>query len=490
MSRMPLRRGLSGTVATLSVAAVLGALFPRIASAHALIGRQDLPLPQWLFIYGALVILVVSFVGLLLGWREPRIEGAPKRPAGARLSAFVLSRWTEVAAGLIGVGLFVLVVWTGLTGVVAPDRNFSITFVFVTFWIGLVIASVLFGEVFRALSPWRAIGRAVSAAFTKIAGQPAAAPLAYPEWLGRWPAAAGLFGFLFLELIWGQSGFAAAGLHPRDLAIATLVYSAVTFAAMALFGVERWHERAETFSVYFGMFASLSPFEVRDGRLLRRRWLSGSTTWSGPAGSLAIVLFAIGGTTFDGAQEGKLKDPISSLYERLSDAGISPVSALRLTNSLYLALTLIVVSLIFWAGIRGMRIVERKWGAGELARLFTHAFIPIALAYVVAHYFSYFVYLEQAQFTFILSDPFGTGANLFGTASSGINYGVLGANAIWYVQFAAIVVGHVVALALGHDRALKIWGNNRDAAWSQVWMLVMMMFFSMLGLYLLSQSNG
>ena len=486
----PFRRGLSGTAATLAVAAVLGALFPQIASAHALIGRQDLPLPQWLFIYGALVILVVSFVGLLLGWREPRIEGAPKRSAGARLSGFVLSRWTQIVAGAFSVGLLVLTVWTGLTGVVAPDRNFSITFVFVTFWIGLVLLSVLFGRVFDALSPWRAIGRATSFAFSRLVGQSTAAPLAYPEWLGRWPAMIGIFGFLFLELIWGQSGFAAAGLQPRDLAIATLVYSAVTFAAMALFGVDRWHERGEAFSVYFGMFASLSPLEVRDGRLLRRRWLSGSTTWSGPAGSLAIVLIAIGGTTFDGAQEGKLKDPINSLYERLSDAGISPVTALRLTNSLYLALTLVVVAAIFWAGIYGMRIVERKRSAGDLGRLFAHAFIPIALAYVVAHYFSYFVYLEQAQFTFILSDPFGTGANLFGTASAGIDYGALNANAIWYVQFGAIVVGHVVALALGHDRALKIWGNSRDAAWSQVWMLVMMMFFSMLGLYLLSQSNG
>nr|MBA2522091.1 fenitrothion hydrolase [Solirubrobacterales bacterium] len=138
----------------------------------------------------------------------------------------------------------------------------------------------------------------------------------------------------------------------------------------------------------------------------------------------------------------------------------------------------------------GMRIVERKRSARELGAAFAHAFIPIALAYVIAHYFSYFFYLEQAQFTFLLSDPFGTGADLFGTASSGINYASIGANTIWYVQFGAIVLGHVVALALGHDRALKLWGSTRDAAWSQVWMLVMMMFFSMLGLYLLSQANG
>ena len=76
--------------------------------------------------------------------------------------------------------------------------------------------SVLFGDVFRAFNPWRAIGRAVSAGFGKLAGQRRPAPLTYPERLGRWPAVVGLVGFLFLELVWGQTGFAAAGLTPQD----------------------------------------------------------------------------------------------------------------------------------------------------------------------------------------------------------------------------------------------------------------------------------
>ena len=119
-----------------------------------------------------------------------------------------------------------------------------------------------------------------------------------------------------------------------------------------------------------------------------------------------------------------------------------------------------------------MRIVDGKRSALELARKFAHAFIPIALAYLVAHYFSLVVYQEQAQFTFLLSDPLGDGSDLFGTAGTGINYWLIGATAIWYVQFGAIVVGHVIALALGHDRALALWKDSRTAAYSQVWMLV------------------
>ena len=281
---------------------------------------------------GRLVILVVSFVGLLLGWRETRFEGISERPLPG-LSRAVLNRPVEIIAGALGVGLLVLVIWTGLTGQEASDRNFSLTFVFVTFWIGLVLMSVLLGPVFRAFSPWRAIGRVTSSAFGRLVGQQTPAPLSYPEWLGRWPAVAGLAGFLFFELVWGQSGFAASGVTPRDVAIASRVYSAYTFAAMALFGVEAWNERGETFSVYFRMFASLSPLAVSDGQVQRRRALSGSTKWSGPRGSLALVLVAIGGTTFDGAQEGVLKEPIASTFRTLISHGVSPVASERSQRS-------------------------------------------------------------------------------------------------------------------------------------------------------------
>ena len=412
------RRGALGAAVVLLMAAV-AVFFPQVASAHALIGKQDLPLPEWLFIYGALLILLVSFVGLLVGWQEPKLEDRPTHPL-ARASRILLSRPVGFICGLAGVGLLVLVVATGLTGDVAPDRNFSLTFVFVTFWIGLTLASTLFGEVFRPLNPWRAIARTVAAGFSRIVGQRVSAPLSYPEWLGRWPAVAGLVGFLFLELVWGQSGFTVAGITPRDVAVASLVYSLWTFIGMALFGIEKWTERGETFTVYFGMFASLSALTVEGGELRSRRVLSGTTTWATEPGSLALVLIAIGGTTFDGAQEGVLADPIDSTFSFFNDLGMSQFGALRVTDTLFLLGTLGVVALIFWAGIFGMRIVERDRSASELGRTFAHSFIPISLAYVVAHYFSYFVYLEQAQFTFLLSDPFGNDSNYFGTAGGGM----------------------------------------------------------------------
>ena len=483
--------GLRGVAAPLAVALpALSLVFPDVAGAHALVGKQDLPIPEWLFFWGAAVVLVVSFVALSVLWREPRLERDRWRPLSAGLSRVLLGTPAQIVAGLIGVLLLGVTVWAGLRGTEAPDRNFAVTFVFVTFWLGFVVVSVLFGDVFRAFNPWRALARAVSGIFRAVAGQSPPPALPYPERLGRWPAAVGLLAFVWLELVYGQSGFQAVGLTPRTVAIATLVYTAYTFVGMALFGIEKWCSRGETFSVYFGMFAELSPLEVRDRRLGRRPWLSGSTRWASVPGSVAMVLFTIAATTYDGAQEGFLSDPINSLFEAFTDAGLGPVASLRITGTLFLAATVGVVSGIYWAGVAGMGPPERGGRLRDLGRAFAHSFIPIALAYLFAHYFTLVLFQEQAQFTYLLSDPLGDGSDLFGTAGGGIDYGLIGAEAVWYVQVASLVTGHATALTMGHDRALAIYPTVQRATQSQYWMLALMVSFTVLGLVLLSAANG
>lgn len=477
--------------AWLGLAAAAAMLWlPDPAGAHALVGKQDLPIPEWLFAWGAAVVLIVSFVALSVAWREPRFEGDRWRALPDPLSRALLGVPAQVVAGAVGVFLLGVTVWAGLYGTEAPDRNFSVTFVFVTFWLGFVVVSVLLGNVFVAFNPWRALARTVAGLFRLVAGQDAPPPVRYPERLGRWPAAAGLLAFVWLELIYGQPGFQAVGLTPHTVAVATLAYSAYTFVGMALFGIEKWCERGEVFTVYFGMFARLSPLEARDGRLGRRPWLEGATDWARVPGSVALVLFTIAATTYDGAQEGLLSGPINSTFEALADAGLGPVAALRVTGTLYFAATIAVVCAIFWAGIAGMGTPEKGGSLRALGRAFAHSFIPIGLAYLFAHYFSLVLFQEQAQFTYLLSDPLGDGSDLFGTASGGIDYGLIGAEAVWYVQVASLVAGHVTALAMGHDRALAIYPTLRRATQSQYWMLALMVSFTVLGLMLLSAANA
>jgi len=484
-------RATRAAAATCLAAAVAAALYPPPpAGAHALVGKQDLPIPAWLFAWGASLVLIVSFVALTLAWRTSRFEDEHWRQAPGWLSGLVVNRATEILAGAFGAFLLGVVVWSALSGTEAPDRNFSLTFVFVTFWLGLVAVSVLFGDVFRAFNPWRAIARGFAGLFRLVARQDPPRPLPYPQRLGRWPAVGGLLAFLWLELIYGDSGQVTAGLTPRTLAIAVLIYTAFTFVAMALYGIDTWIERGETFSVYFGMFATMAPVEVRDGRLGVRRVLSAATRWAVLPGSAALVLVAIGGTTYDGAQEGVLGGVISGVFGRLLDAGVNPTFALRATNTVFMALTLAFVAAIFWLGVRGMRSVGgTDMSLNRLGRAFVHGFIPIALAYLVAHYFSLAVFQEQAQFTYLLTDPLGDGSNIFGIAKDPIDYGLIGANAVWYVQVAALVIGHVTALVLVHDKAIAIYDDPRIAARSQYWMLGLMVGFTSLGLFLLSQAN-
>jgi hypothetical protein len=465
--------------------------FDFLPFAHALVARQDLPIPAWLFAWAASIVLIVSFYALSIGWRTPRFEEDSWRPVGGEgLSRGLLSWPIQALCGLIGVFLLGVAVYTGLHGTDAPDRNFALTFLFVTTWLGFPLLGVLVGDVFRAFNPWRAAGRAVGGGFRLIARQPPA-HLRYPEALGRWPAAAGLVAFVWLEVVYGSTGGITVGLAPHSAGVAALVYTGYTLAMMALFGAEKWCSRGEVFSVYFGMFSTIGPLEVRDGRLGRRRPLSAATRWATVPGSVALVVASIGTTSFDGSQEGVLKNAIESTFQRLADANVDLTWALRLTDSLYMLLVLTGVAAVYLIGVQGMRTIRNAPPAAELRRAFAHTLIPIAFAYLVAHYFSLFVYQEQAQFTYLLSDPLGTGTtDLFGTASGSVNYGVISANAIWYVQVGALVIGHVTGLVLAHDRAITIWRDYRQATRSQYWMLAVMVGFTCFGLYLLSSANG
>jgi hypothetical protein len=458
--------------------------------AHALAARQDLPIPAWLFAWGASIVLIVSFFALSVGWREPRFERDRWRPLGAGLSRALLGLPAQILCGAIGVSLLCLAIYAGLRGTEAPDRNFALTFLFVTAWLGFPLLSVLFGDVFRPFNPWRAVGRLAGGTFAAVAGQ-RPAHLAYPQWLGRWPAAIGLVAFVWLEVVYGVSGGVAIGLSPHPAAVAALVYSGYTLTMMALFGTEQWCRTGEVFSVYFGMFGQLGSFGVEDGHLGRRRPFSAATRWASVPGSAAVVIASIATTSFDGASEGAFLSPLKWTFERLTEADFVLTTALRLTDTIFIALCAAGVALIYLLGVWGMSTLA---GAPPLRKLwsgFAHTLIPIAFAYLVAHYFSLFIFQEQAQFTYLLSDPLGTGTtDFFGTASSGIDFQLLSANAIWYVQVGALVVGHVIGLTLAHDRATAYWGDYRQAARSQYWMLAVMVAFTCFGLYLLSVANA
>ena len=133
------------------------------ALAHGpLAGRRDLPVPLWLFYYGGAVVLIVSFTALAALWRRPRLAGAPIRPLPPRLQAILLSTWLRVALGAVSIALFTLVSLAALLGERSPTQNLAPTFIWVVFWLGLVPVVVVFGNVWRVLSPWAAVADGVA----------------------------------------------------------------------------------------------------------------------------------------------------------------------------------------------------------------------------------------------------------------------------------------------------------------------------------------
>jgi hypothetical protein len=446
-----------------------------VVFAHGIVGRADLPIPTELFGVAAAAALVASFLALAAGWSQPRLETIRER------ALVGLPRVVDVLLGLIGVLAFAVTAWAGLAGTQVQGDNLAPTAVFVAFWVGVPVASLLIGDVWRLLSPWRAIGRAVGGLMRRVAGDDMPEPLPYPERLGHWPAMAGLIGFAICELCW------ATAREPRPLAIIMLAYLAVQLVGMSLYGVEAWTRRADAFGVWFSMVARLSPIGRRaDGRLTLRPPVVGAAAMPAVAGTAALLIAMIGTTGFDGAKEGPLfNDLAGTLQDAFTSLGLSKGLGLELAFVIGLALAIGLIGAVWLGGMEGMPRTKLGLGRAGLSRRFAHTLLPIAVGYLVAHYFSLLAYNGQDLWR-LASDPLGNGRDFLGGAQQTIDYSVVSATEIWYVQVVALIAGHVAALVLAHDRALVVYGSPRAATRSQVVMLVLMVCFTCLGLWLLS----
>jgi hypothetical protein len=450
---------LSAFSAAVGVALAWAVALPASAAAHGTSGKETLGIPRYVFAWAASVVLVLSFVGLAALWSRPRLEGARERVV------LRLPRVLDPLCGALGVAVFGVAVYAGLAGEQSdPQRNLLPVLVYVHFWVGLAFLSLLLGDVYRAFNPWRAVARAAGALAGAVGLRPRA-PFAYPARLGRWPAALGILAFAAIELVF------SADVTPRALAVLAIVCAVTQLAGMALFGIERWSTRADPFGVFFGLFARLSPLHWERARLSVRRPLAGLTAVTAIPGTVALICVMIGTTSFDGLES---TSTWRSTFPDATQIG-------RLTGMFVMVA---IITSVYLIGAYGMRTVGTPRTARYLAGRFAHSLVPIALAYVVAHYVSLLATEGQAL-GYLVSDPLGDGSDLFGTADWTVNLGVISATAVWLVQVGALVAGHVSGLASAHDRALVVY-EGKAAAQSQYWMLAVMVGFTCLGLWLLS----
>ena len=122
-SRRRVRLGTAGA----GIAAAALAAMPDPAAAHGIVGRQDLPIPRWMFAWAAATVLVASFVGLAALWPKPRLQRLEERVV-LRFPTFL-----DPLCGVIGVAFFGLVVYAGLSGTQTATANLAPTAIYVLF---------------------------------------------------------------------------------------------------------------------------------------------------------------------------------------------------------------------------------------------------------------------------------------------------------------------------------------------------------------------
>ncbi len=481
-------------------AALLLAL-PALADAHGLVGRRDLPVPAWLFAWAATVVLVVSFVGLGALWRTPRLRRVEER----RL--FAVPAWLEIPVGALGVALLALAIVAGLFGVQIDTANFTPTAIFVGLWVGVPFVSLFVGDLYRVLNPIRALGRGTGWIAQRFAGDALPEPLEFPERFGRWPAAIGLLAFAWVELVFpGRS-------DPSQLAVLIVLFCLLQGVGMSLYGTERWVDRADPFGAWFSWIATLSPLRWEDGAVYLRPPGVGTAKRPAIAGDVALVIVAIGTTTWDGLSGGAiLGTTLADIANDIAGIGLSVTWSNALVSTVGMFIVIGLVTGLIYGGVRGMvphsaRVAAAKAQAAaadgpdssasrsgppsvaSLMRDFAPALVPIGVAYAIGHYVSLLAFQGQAIVP-LLSNPLGDQlapgeGGWLGGAAWTIDYGWLSSNAIWYLQVGALLIGHVLSLVLSHDRALERFPKRR-AARSQRAMLVVAVIFTCTGLWLLS----
>jgi hypothetical protein len=448
--------------------------------AHGIGGVRDLPVPESFFFTAAAIVLVVSFALLGLLWRRPLLEEhADGRALPDRLSAILLSGALRVVLQVVSVGFFVLTLATALFGTTVELLNFAPTFVYVIFWLGIPLLSILFGNVWRALSPWRALAD-WSVWLLELGGREARPVLEWSERLGRYPAAVALLSFVALELANPRPAY------PRTLAIAIALYSYWALAGMAVYGRDAWTRHGEGVAVAFEFLSRIAAFAVREGRVVVRWPFTGLGGAESGRGALVFVAVMLGSTSFDGFERtAKWQNLLNDIRIDLADSPQRTVDlATTFVNLGGLVLFVSGVTLSYLAAVTVARVLVR--GQRSLVPDFVLSLVPISAAYLVAHYFSLFVI--QGQFILTLaSDPFGRGWDLFGTRDFAPNLAIVAPNTVWYVQVGALIVGHVAGLAIAHDRAIAVFDRRRDALRSQYSMLALMVLYTVGGLWLLSR---
>ncbi|HWY24714.1 MAG TPA: hypothetical protein VNX47_07330 [Nevskia sp.] len=467
-------------------------VLPCGAQAHSFGKLYNLPVPFWLYIWGATSALLLSF--LLVAWFLTRDSASPELRVRELGEAAWLRR-LRAPQLLKGLSLCALLLClaTGFFGTRNAYLNFNMTFFWIVFVLGFTYFTALCGGLYERLNPWKllvqGLGRFAAGAFR--------GRVAYPPALGCWPALGFYMAFIWLELF--------GKVQPYSLALALSIYSAINLAGAWLFGASAWFRYCEFFAVFLRLVATMAPLEYRPAAAagahgtwqLRAPFVGLLRQRAESQGEVLFLLFMLSSTTFDGLRETApwkqlfWVDLHQALRPWLSGNIVADYPLLRQLNLACETLCLLLSPFLYYAAYLACialarRLTRSALSLHELALHFAYPLLPIALVYNITHYYTLII-TQGTQILRLLSDPFGAGWNLFGTARWLPSPILPDMGLVWHTQVGLILLGHVLSVYLAHLAALRLFPSRREATLSQLPMLLLMMAFTTIGLWILAQ---
>jgi hypothetical protein len=362
---------------------------------------------------------------------------------------------------IVGVLVLVFVIATGVFGVNNASRNPAPVLLWIGFWLVVPFASAVLGDLYRFLNPFPTLAR-----WLGLGGEER------PELVvtsGLYPAAGVLLVFVWVETVYSDPS------APRTVAIMALVYLVAMLFSIDRLGPETTLRAVDGFAVYNRLISRIAPFtRTPDGRPAWRGWLRGLATLDEIPGISLFLVVMVGTVTYDGISDTPwFRDLFGSFATSIAGGTVLLVATVGLIGMGYAG-----------ACLAAARIAGDGWATERVADRFAHTLVPIALAYALAHYFTLILF-EGQRIISSMSDPFGSGLDLFGTVDRPIDFTLISPTGVWYVQLGVIVAGHVAAVFLAHDRALHDFDAS-VAVRTQYAMLALMVVLTGLGLAILA----
>ena len=427
--------------------------------AHGVGSREDLPLPFDLLLIGAGLALAISFVALGVLWKQPRLRRTDGRLLPPALALALDSPFVRGVFAVLSLALTAWVLVSLMFG--KDDANNPVPYVvYVWLWVGLGLLSMVLGPIWRVLNPVRYLHRGLLA-LARVSPDFSLVPYR----LGYWPAALGLFAFTWLELIAPDNATLPV------LRVAILGFLLVSVMLAMVFGRD-YFATGDPFEAWSGLYGSLSPLGRReDGRWVLRTPLHGPNELAPRPGLLATTSVMLGGTAYDGFSG-------ETWWYTFTQSSDVP----RVWETLALVGLCLLVPAMLWVAA-AVSAALAKVPVRGLATAFAPSLIPIAAGYLVAHYWSLFVF-EGVNGLARLSDPLGTGANWLGTAGVHPWHALIDPGLVATIQVVSIVTGHLLGVVVAHERAVTLF-PRRVAVTGQVPLLVLMVVYTVGGLTLL-----